>query len=417
VVLLSTFIAWASFAKVDIVASASGKVVPAGGSKVVQPLETATVTAILVRDGMMVHQGDVLVKLEPTEPLANQIRAGGEFAAAELEAARLRAVALGTPFKAPAGSDAKSAAIADREARAEIADQNAKIEGLTEEIAQHRASLNEAQGEIDRLGALLPLAQRRVAILQNLNDRGFGSSLQLIEAKEKEQDTARSLEVQRRKLPELEAQIAVAERSLAQTKAEGDKTSLAALAEAEVKAASLKEELAKTVERLKGRTLEAPVDGTVQELAIHTVGGVVTPGQVLMRIAPSNSHLEVEAKLANKDIGFVRPGMSAELKVQTFPFTRYGLIPATVVSVSQDALTEPKPQDAATAQPAQLGEGEAHYLLRLHISRDTMEVDGRRISLTPGMIVTAEIKTGRRRVIDFVLSPLAKATGEAGRER
>jgi hemolysin D len=160
------------------------------------------------------------------------------------------------------------------------------------------------------------------------------------------------------------------------------------------------------------------VDGTVQELAIHTVGGVVTPGQTLMRIAPSSGPVEVEARLSNKDIGFVRTGMKAAIKVQTFPFTRYGLIDATVTSVSRDALTEPKAQDAAAGGQAAASTGDdLHYLLRLTLSRDSMDVDGRQVPLTPGMMVTAEIKTGRRRVIDYVLSPLAKATDEAGHER
>jgi hemolysin D len=417
VALLAAALAWASFGQVDIVATAPGRVVPAGGSKVVQPLEAATVTAIEVHDGMMVHQGDVLIELEPTEPLANRIRSSDELAAAELEAARLRTVALGATFNAPAGSDQKSAMIADREARAEIEDREAKLQGLADQITQRRAALEEAKGEVDRLTSLLPLAQSREKILQGLTDRGYGSSLQLIEAQEKAQDTAKSLEVQRRKLTELQAQIAVAERAYAEAKAESAKTSLGALAEAEVKAQSLGEELNKAVGRLKGRTLTAPVDGTVQELAIHTVGGVVTPGETLMRIAPANSPVEVEARLPNKDIGFVRTGMKAEIKVQTFPFTRYGLIGASVVSVSRDALTEPKSQDAGAGQAAANGGDDLHYLLRLRLTRDTMDVDGRQVPLTPGMMVTAEIKTGRRRVIDYVLSPLAKATDEAGHER
>jgi hemolysin D len=191
---------------------------------------------------------------------------------------------------------------------------------------------------------------------------------------------------------------------------------LASLAEAQVKAQSLTAELNKAVERLKDRTLVAPVDGTVQELAIHTVGGVVEPGQTLMRIAPSTSQVEVEARLANQDIGFVRAGMPAEVKVQTFPFTRYGLIHATVLSISQDALTETRPQDPSTGQ-TQSSAGDLHYMIRLGLERDTMNIDGKTVTLTPGMMVTAEIKTGHRRVIEFVLSPLKKATQEAGRER
>jgi hemolysin D len=376
------------------------------------------VTAIRVHDGMTVHTGDVLVELEPTATLADRTRAGGELSAERLEVARLRAVALGEPFAAPKASDRESTAIARREAEAEIDDRRARLQGLAAQISQHRAALDEARAEIDRLRTLLPLAQRRARIYQALRDQGFSSSIQLIDAQEKEADTAAQLEVQRRRVPELEAQIATAERAEAEAAAEASKTSLSALAEAQVKASSLNEDLTKAVDRLKGRTLVAPVDGTVQELAIHTVGGVVGPGQTLMRIAPSTDQVEVEARLANKDIGFVRAGMPAEIKVQTFPFTRYGLIKAVVLSVSRDAVTDSRPQEVSSNAQATSSSGEdLHYVLRLRMARDTMDIDGRLVPLTPGMLVTAEVLTGRRRVIDFVLSPLSRATREAGRER
>lgn len=416
--LLAAVVAWSVLGRVDIISTAPGRIVPAGGSKVVQPLEAGTITAIAVHDGMSVHKGDVLVELEPTATMADQARAGGELAAERLEVARLRSVALGEGFRAPQGADAANTAIARREAEAEIADRDAKIGGLTAQIAQHQAALQEAHAEIDRLTALLPLAQKRVKIFEALNAQGYASSVQLIEAQEKEADTGAQLEVQRRRVPELQAQIAAAERSRAEAQADAAKTNLSALSEAQVKASSLGEDLAKAADRVRGRTLTAPVDGTVQELAIHTIGGVVGPGQTLMRIAPSASPVEVEARLANKDIGFVRAGMAAEIKVQTFPFTRYGLIHATVVSISRDAVAEAKAQDQAGQGAAQAGGGDdLHYLMRLKLDRDTMTIDGHAVKLIPGMAVTAEIKTGTRRVIDFVLSPLARATREAGRER
>jgi hemolysin D len=416
VALLVTVIAWAVLGKVDEVATAAGRLVPAGGSKVVQPLEAGTVTAIHVHDGMTVRKGEVLVELEPTETNANRARSSGELAAARLEVARLRTVALGAPFVPPPGSDPQAAVIAEREARAEVRDREAKLANLSDQVSQHRAELEGVRAEIEKLSSLLPLAEQRAKVFQSLTEQGYGSTLQLIDAQEKQQDTAKSLEIQRRRVPELQAHIAAAEHARTQAEAEASKTALAALAEAQVKASSLAEELNKAVERLKDRTLVAPVDGTVQELAIHTVGGVVEPGQTLMRIAPSTKQVEVEAKLANQDIGFVRAGMPAEIKVQTFPFTRYGLIRASVLSVSHDALTEPKTGDPSADQTAP-SSNDLHYLIRLGLDHDTMEIDGKTVPLTAGMMVSAEIKTGRRRVIDYVLSPLAKAVGEAGRER
>jgi hemolysin D len=415
VALVAVVLAWSILGKVDVVSTAPGRIVPAGGSKVVQPLEAGTVMSIRVHDGTFVHKGDVLVQLEPTTTLADKSKMSGELAGQQLEVARLRSVALGEKFESPTGSEPESSTIAKREAVAEIEDRQARIEGLTEQIRQHRAALDEARAEIDRLRTLLPLASHRARIFTALRAQGFGSSLQLIEAQEKEADTAAQLEIQRRRVPELEAQIATAQRAREQATADAAKTSLSALAEAQVKAASLNDELTKATDRLKGRTLVAPADGTVQELAIHTVGGVVAPGQTLMRIAPAGGQVEVEARLANQDIGFVREGMPAEIKVETFPFTRYGVIKAQVLSVSRDAVADPKTQDGPPAAGA--SRDDLHYLLRLRLARDSMDIDGKIVPLAPGMMVTAEILTGRRRVADFVLSPLSRATREAGRER
>ncbi len=418
--LLVAVIGWAVLGKVDEVASAPGRIVPTGGSKVVQPLEIGTVTAIHVHDGQQVRKGDVLVELEPTETESNVARTRGELSAAQLEAARLKTVALGVPFVAPPGADPTAVAIAEHEARAELADREAKLASLTQQIAQHQAALEGVKAEVDRLTVLGPLAEQRSKIYSDLAAKGYGSPLQQIEAQEKQQDNAKSLEVQRRRIPELQAQIAGAERARAQADAEVAKTALGQLTDIQVKAASLTEELNKAAERSKSRVLTAPIDGTVQELAIHTVGGVVEPGQTLMRLAPDAGPVEIEARLSNQDIGFVHAGMAAEIKVQTFPFTKYGLIHATVLSISRDAVSDQQ-QQRAPEQPgpdgAQQPSSDLRYLMRLKLDRDTMNIDGRETRLTPGMIVTAEVKTGRRRVIEYVLSPLSKATLEAGRER
>jgi hemolysin D len=405
--LLASVIAWACIGRVDVVSSAPGKLIPAGGGKVVQPLETGTVTGIAVHDGQHVRRGQVLITLEPTETEKDRDRLKGESAAARLEAARLQAVALGQRFSDPSGVDPAAAAIARREAGAETSELAAKLAALDGQIAQHRAEIVESQAEVARLSALLPIDQQSMAVFETLEKKGYGSKLQLLQAQEKVEDTTRQLAIQRTKIPELEAQIAATQRQRAETAAETAKTDLGALTDAKVKAASLQEQLDAAEQHLKTRTLVAPVDGTVQELSIHTVGGVVEPGQTLMRIAPSGAGVEVEAKLPNKDIGFVRAGMPVAVKVETFPFTRYGVIRGVVTNVSEDAVSEKRPD----------GSEELTYLMRVRLDRDTMSLDGQTVRLGPGMAVTAEVKTGRRRVIQFVLSPLAKATGEAGRER
>ena len=407
VALLLTVLLWACFGKVDVVSTASGKLIPAGGGKVVQPLETGTVTAISIHDGQHVRRGEVLIELEPTEAQADRDRLQNELAGASLDVARLRASALGQSFTAPSGADSAAAEVEARQASAERIELAEKLATLDRQMQQHRAEISEAQAEAGRLQALLPIDQQAADVFVNLERKGYGSKLQLLQAQEKAEDTRRQLDVQRQKVPELQAEIAAEQQQRAETAAETANTELGDLSTATVKAASLNQQLDAAQAHLKTRTLTAPVDGTVQELAIHTVGGVVEPGQTLLRIAPTGVGVEVEAKLANRDVGFVRAGMPVAVKVETFPFTRYGVIRGIVSDVSNDAVSDKRPD----------GSEELSYLMHVKLSRDTMMVDGRLIRLEPGMAVTAEVKTAKRRVIAYVLSPIAKSMQEAGRER
>ena len=173
------------------------------------------------------------------------------------------------------------------------------------------------------------------------------------------------------------------------------------------------------------RTLTAPVSGTVQQLVLHTLGGIVQPAQALMAIVPDGEGIEIEAEIENRDIGFVREGQEAVVKLETFPFTRYGTIPGTVLIVSNDAVERnagPTPQAgegsaASNANTANTNGAHLAYLARIRLGKDTMVVDGKTVRLSPGMAASVEIKTGTRKIIEFLLSPLLKMAGEAGRER
>src|SRR5216683_5645309 len=155
--------------------------------------------------------------------------------------------------------------------------------------------------------------------------------------------------VQRSRLIEADAALAALQQQRRQADAEYKRSNLTDLAQAEQKAASLQEEVVKAQQHRDLQTLTAPVDGTVQQLAVHTVGGVVTPAQALLILVPADSRLEIEAMVPNRDIGFVHPGQSAAIKIDTFNFTRYGLLHGEVLGISQDAITRDKPQDKSGA--------------------------------------------------------------------
>lgn len=166
---------------------------------------------------------------------------------------------------------------------------------------------------------------------------------------------------------------------------------------------ALRHEQKKAMERTRWQKLTAPVSGVVQQLAVHTLGGVVTSAEPLMVIVPEKERLEVEAFIANKDIGFVLPGHKVQIKVETFPFTKYGLIEGELINVSDDAVEDEK-----------LG---LVYAAKVAMHKSTINVDGRMVNLTPGMSMTVEIQTGKRRIIEYFLSPLLSHGRESIRER
>jgi len=231
--------------------------------------------------------------------------------------------------------------------------------------------------------------------------------------------------VQRSRYRETEAAVATITETRAQAVAEFRRTINDELVKAEQKAGGLVQDLIKAEQRTKLQALTAPEDGVVQQLAIHTVGGVVTPAQTLLVIVPVDSHLEIEAMVSNRDIGFVHAGQEAEIKVETFTFTRYGLLHGRVLHVSQDAITRdkaqeksnskpPGPESASTSEPK--GE-ELVYAARVSLDRKQMRIEDKLVNLSPGMAVTVEIKTGSRTIINYLLSPLLRYKQESLRER
>jgi hemolysin D len=230
--------------------------------------------------------------------------------------------------------------------------------------------------------------------------------------------------VQKSRYREADAAVAVLVEARLKMAAEYQRTLLDDLTKAEQKAAGLAQDVVKATQRTSYQVLTTPVDGTVQQLAVHTVGGVVTPAQALLVVVPADSHLEIEAMVSNRDIGFVHVGQEAEIKVDTFNFTRYGLIRGRVLSVSQDAITRDKPQDrsgdkapgAETSTSEPKGQ-ELIYMARISLDRTQMQIEQNLVNLSPGMAVTVEIKTGSRAVISYLFSPLLRYKQESLRER
>lgn len=403
-------VVWASVGEIDIVASAPGKIIPSERVKSIQPLETAIIRAIAVKDGQEVKEGDTLVVLEITGAGADVARLQAENMTARADVARLTAALQPDPLKGlrlPADLPADLAEMHRSLLSAELAEHKAKLSGLNAELAKRRAELATNRTDLKRLATVEVKIADETARRQALNAKGFGSDIDRLRAEKELAENQGQQQVLRAKTAEAEAAIVALQSQINQASEEFRRDTTTKLAEAGSKARSSEQELAKAADRQRVQTLTAPVDGVVQQIEVHTLGGVVTPAQKLMSLVPKGAVLEVDAKLPNKDIGFVEAGQAAEIKVDAFPFTRYGTLPARVENVSLDAVKDEKEQDKEYTFP-----------IRLSLPQAAITIEnGKRIPLTPGMTVAAEIKTGTRAPIDYILAPLKKYGAESGRER
>jgi len=422
-------LAWAAIGQIDIVASAPGKVIPSEGTKVVQPFEIGMVRAIHVRDGQSVKAGDLLIELDPriNELERNHLQA--DLTAAQLEIARLRAALsnLDDPlvaFQPPADAPALQVAMQRNYLVKQTAEYHAKIDALDRQRDQKQAEQDTIQATINKLSTIIPIVQERVDIRKTSSDREYTSKFQYFEVMQILAEQQQELIVQKSHLREAQASVAALAEARRQAVAEFDRTLFGQLAEAERKADGFVHDVAKSQQKINAQYLTAPIAGTVQQLAIHTVGGVVTPAQVLLALVPSDSPLEIEAMISNRDVGFVQPGQRAEIKVDTFNFTKYGLLHGDVLSVSQDAIVRDKPADkagekspGAESTSSEPKGQDLSFSARISLDRTQMQIDDKLINLTPGMAVTVEIKTGARTVMSYLLSPLIRYGHEGLRER
>ena len=401
---LGSGILWASLGRIDIVAVAPGKIIPSDYSKVIQPLESGVIRAIAVRDGQAVKKGKILIELDATGTTADEGRFANELQSARVEAARLRALLAGqADLDPPQGADPQLVALQRRMLRDQSAEQLARVDAAQQLIEQRRASAEATKANITRLETTVPMSETRANAYRQLREKQYVSEVEYLALEQERVEQTQELAKQRELLTQDQAAMAEARNNYEALRSEFQKARQGELAAAETKAASLAQEVVKAGQRTGQQTLTAPINGVVQQLAVHTVGGVVTPAQQLMVVVPHGHQLEAEAWVENKDIGFVKAGQPVEIKVEAFPFTRYGVIGGRLVSVSNDAVPQEK--------------GGLVYAARVEMGRRTVQVEDKLVNLSPGMAITVEIKTEQRRLIEFFLSPLLQSLKESMRER
>jgi len=399
---------WLTFGKIDVVASAPGKLIPADNVKLIQPAEPGVVHAILVHDGEHVRAGQTLVQLDPTISTAEAIQAQKALEAVLLDVARGRAIlsALdghGLAFVAPAGTPADVAAIQIALARAQLSDIQSTAGGHRADQQALIAARAEAQIQAAKLTETLPLLDQQIAANEQLLSKGYVSKLKVIEMRRQRLSSARDRDAALQTAAKASAQLAGAGSSITQGNAAARARLLSDLAKAESDARLRREELAKATQKSSLQNLVSPVAGTVTQLAVHTVGGVVEATKPVMVIVPDGDQLIADVKILNRDVGFVHVGQPVAVKLEAFPFTRYGALPGRILSLGSDAIEDEK-----------LG---LVYPARVVLDRPAASQRGGTIKAAVGMQVTADVRTGRRSILSYLLSPIDEAAQEAGRER
>ena len=396
---------WVCVGEVDEVAVANGKVVPVGNVKIVQSQNKGAIKELDVKEGDYVEEGQTLLVLDTTKTQADVDQLKKQAAYYGLTVDRLQAEmedAAFTPPEDPEGllerKDVEAQVTLYESRRAKLAaDQEKNLAA----VQQASAAVENARAQMLKFRSMQAVAQEKEDRLEELMAEDAISYFQLLEARSQRVEYQRNAEAMDKSILEQQGKLAEAQDNLATTDSAYRQDTMSQLVEAKARLNATQEELKKADDTNQQSVIVAPIAGRVNQLAVHTLGGVVSEGQGLMMIVPADAVMEIEAYADNKDIGFIQQGQTAEVKVETFNFQKYGMVNATVDEISPDAGADP--QDKETYQKYRLTLGPAQ--------------DDSGIELTPGMNVAAEIKIKKKKIIDFFLDPFRKYKDEALRER
>ncbi|MDY0013411.1 MAG: HlyD family type I secretion periplasmic adaptor subunit [Rhodocyclaceae bacterium] len=412
--LLAFLLVWALVGRLDIVAVADGKLVPASYLKIVQPSEAGVVKEILVREGEAVRAGQVLMRMDGLITNADLEAITTEHVRKQLQLARIDAELAGKPFQ----PDVQVPVVLVQETAAQ---HQANCDALAAALAEEHSRLVKAQQELaaarqqkERIEAVLPHYREQDKAYARLVKNGFAGALMGSDKQRERIEKEQELATQAHLIASAQASIDQSKKKFKQIEADYFRQLHGERSEAQTQIDKLAKELEKQQHRRELLELKAPQDGVIKDLATHTAGTVVQSGTVLASLVPREEKLKAEVWVSNEDIGFVRPGQPVKLKFAAYTFQKYGMGYGSVEHVSADAQSEEEARDKG-----QTGTGQRplRYKALVTLARNTLETDGVKYPLSVGMQATAEILLGDRTVAEYLLSPVQKAWHEAGRER
>ena len=382
-------ISWLIIGKIDIVVTARGIVIPDGEARIIQPLETGVIKEILVKEGDFVKKDELLVLIDTMTTDAQLKTIKENLKTSKQEAKRLEAQGVGINFNSDNEIQKKLYDESLKALNSLIGVKNQEIKQIERQIdsnlAQKRDYENQLQSAIDR--------EKR---LSNVKDIIAYNDLR--EAKDRTVGLRESVIRTEAEISRLQAQKRQVQNEIVQLKADFKAQKLENLAETNKRINELESNKEQIEFSNINQKITAPVDGYIDKLMIHTVGGVVTPAQELIALTPSDMPILIKAQVLNKDIGFIKEGMPVSIKIDTYDFQKYGLLHGEVKSISQNSIED---EDLGPV-----------YEIYITPDENSMLIDGKKQKISAGMTLNAEIKIGKRRIIEFFIYPLIKYMDE-----
>lgn len=402
VIILATF-CWMYFGRVDEVAVARGKIIPDGRIKVIQPMESGVIRAIHVIEGQRVTQGQLLIELDPTIKQADAESTSRALSIHVTSKERLLGELNGSNMSGTERATGETPGELERLQQqlrtSRELEYRAKEDAQKLVVAQRQKALKAAEANLIRLEKLCSIIRQQEAAYRAMSEKGYIAKMSFLDKQKELFTTEQEMQAQKDVVDQARDGLEESKKTLVALQREREKMILSDILESEKNISTAEGEVIKAKRKLELEQLCSPVDGTVHGLSLYTIGGVATPAQPVATIVPDGTPLIVECSVPNKDIGFVKVGQEAEVKLDTFPFQKYGTVKGRVRSISPDAFEDEK-----------LG---PIYKSKVELGELSLTVDGKEVPLAPGMSLSVEIKTDRRRIIEFFLSPLVKYAQES----
>ncbi len=416
--MLAALLVWSALGQLDIVAVTDGKLVPSSYIKIVQPSEQGVVKEILVEEGQRVGEGQILVRMDAVLAAADASTLANEFHSKRLALRRIDAQLAGVPINREPGDPPDLYGPA-------YAQYTANVAAWQNALAQEKASLDKARHDLasareihSKLLGVLPHYKAQEAAFDRLANGGYAGKLMATDKARERIEKEQDLRSQQYVIQSNAASIEQSEKKILQLTADYRRQLQAERTDTAVQLEKARQELAKVEHRVRLLELKAPQAGLIKDLATHTPGTVVSPGTILMTLVPQGEKLRAEVWVSNQDIGFIRLGQPVKVKLAAYPFQKYGMVDARVAQVSGDATEAPS---ANTHSHALFGRdrpmGPLAFRAIVELDSQQLEADGTKLALSPGMQVVAEIKLGRRTLLEYLLSPVQKVVHEGARER